>query len=61
MVPLSRLVDAALWAHDVEELAEECWVYVETMQCRLNNLTNHERMAVPRALAERDFHEEGMA
>lgn len=60
LISLDRLVDAALWAHDVDELADELWVDLPTVRCRLDTLTDAERAAVRTALAVRDFHEEGM-
>lgn len=61
LIPLDRLVDAARWAHNLHELADELWVDLATTQCRLDHLHPAERAAVRRALAERDFHEEGMS
>lgn len=60
LVPLNELVEAAIWAVDITELADECWVDVDTMQCRLDTLTDEERAQVKQAIAIRDWHEEGM-
>lgn len=54
LIPLDRLIDAAVWAHGVEELAEELWVDVATLRCRLDHLHPSERAAIRRALARRD-------
>jgi hypothetical protein len=60
LVPLEQLVEAAIWAVDLAELADECWVDVDTMQCRIDTLTDDERAKVRQAVAIRDWHEEGM-
>lgn len=60
LISIGQLVDAVKWAHSIEELAEDCWVDVATMRCRLDHLHPSERAAVRRAIAERDFHEEGL-
>lgn len=60
LIPLELLLNTVTWAHDLEELADECWVDTSTMQCRLDGLTDAERTTVRAALAARDFHEEGM-
>jgi hypothetical protein len=60
LVPFQQLLDAWLWAYSVEEMADECWVDVDTMRRRIDNLTDVEREAVRCALAARDFNEEGM-
>lgn len=59
LVPIESLLAAYVWAHSVDELAEECWVDVDTILCRLDNLHDHERLALRAALRQRDFHEEG--
>lgn len=41
-VPLERLVDGLLWSLNVEELAEELDVTVETALCRLRTLSDEE-------------------
>jgi hypothetical protein len=60
LIPLGNLVEAAIWAVDLAELADECWVDVDTMQCRIDTLTDDERAEVRQAIAIRDWHEEGM-
>jgi hypothetical protein len=60
LIPLDRLLAVVVWAHDVEELADECWVDTATMQIRLDHLDQFERDALRRAIAIRDYHEEGM-
>jgi hypothetical protein len=60
LIPLKQLLDAVVWAHTIDELADDCWVDVATMWCRLDNLTDDERAQVRQALAIRDYHEEGM-
>lgn len=60
LIPLDELLDAVVWAHTVDELADECWVDVDMMRCRLEHLHPAERAAVRRAIAIRDYHEEGM-
>lgn len=60
LIPLSLLLETVVWAHWLDELAEECWVDSATMQCRLDNLTDRERVLVRAAITSRDFHEEGM-
>lgn len=60
LIPIAALVDAVKWAHDRAELADDLWVDLATLQCRLDHLHPAERAAVRRAIAERDFHEEGM-
>lgn len=59
LIAIDALVDAVKWAHDREELADDLFVDVETLMCRLEHLHPAERAAVCRAIAEREFHEEG--
>lgn len=54
LISLDRLLSAAVWAHGVEELAEELWVDVETLRCRIEHLHPAERAALRRAIASRD-------
>jgi hypothetical protein len=54
LIPLERLVDAARWAHNAVELADELWVDLDTLMCRLEHLHPSERAAIARALAARD-------
>lgn len=54
LVPLDRLVDAARWARSLDELADELWVDVETVQIRLATLADAERDEVALARTEAD-------
>jgi hypothetical protein len=60
LVPFPVLLEAWLWAYSVEEMAEECFVDVQTMRRRIDYLTSGERETIRCALAQRDFHEEGI-
>jgi len=57
LVPIDRLLEVIVWANGLAELADECWVDVETMRCRMQHLHPAERAAVNRALASRDNEE----
>lgn len=48
------VAEAMAWAHSVEEAAEELWVDVETLRCRLASLHPAERGFLHRRLAECD-------
>lgn len=54
LVPLERLVDAARWARSMQELADELWVDVDTVETRLAILTEPERAELVRARTEID-------
>lgn len=58
LIPIDQLVDAAKWAHNIDELADECWVDVATMRCRLDHLHPSERAAMKRAIAAQRNDEE---
>jgi hypothetical protein len=53
LIPIEDLVRVAVWAHGLEEAAEELWVDEETLQTRLDSLAPAERDALVTALAER--------
>lgn len=54
LITLERLLDAVRWALSVEELADELFVDVDTLRCRLEHLHPSEVAAVRRAIADRD-------
>ena len=43
LLPLDELGDALAWSHTIEEAADELWVDVPTLQCRLDHLHPSER------------------
>lgn len=53
LIPLDRLVDALVWAHDLYEAADELWVDVETLRVRLDHLHPAEK-AVLKERLDRD-------
>ncbi|GAB2613823.1 hypothetical protein GCM10027067_26750 [Pseudactinotalea suaedae] len=46
LIPIEALLDALRWTRDWEELADELWVDVATLQDRLDWLTDDEREQV---------------
>lgn len=58
LISYEALAHAVLWAHTVEELADELWVDVDTVLCRLRHLHPSERTKLTAALRSRDGHEE---
>lgn len=58
LLPLDRLLHVLPWATTVGEAAEELWVDVDMMRCRLDHLHPSERAAIKRAFAARDNTEE---
>ena len=58
LISFDALAAAAVWAHTVEELAEELWVDVDTMLCRLRHLHPSERTKITAIIRARDGHEE---
>lgn len=59
LIPLEQLLAAAVWAHTAAELADDLWVDLDTLRCRLDHLHPSERAALRRVLAARDNREEG--
>lgn len=54
LIPLDDLVHAVIWGQSPDEVADELWVDLDTLMTRLNTLTDRERRALSKALAERD-------
>jgi hypothetical protein len=54
MIPIKQLLTAAAWAHNIEELADECWVDVDLMRFRIQNLHPAEERALRQVIAARD-------
>lgn len=52
LIDMDRLLDALAWSEELEEVAEELWVDLDTLYARLDGLTADERARVV-ALAER--------
>lgn len=52
LVTLERLADAMVWSRDEHEIADECWVDVDTVRARLANLTPFERAHIEDRLDE---------
>lgn len=52
LVPFAVLLDAAKWARNLQELAEECWVDEATIVVRLQHLHPAERAHLSAALAD---------
>lgn len=49
---IAVIAETLAWAHTVEEAAEELWVDVDTLRCRLRTLHPSERGFVNRRLGE---------
>ena len=54
LIPFEALLDAARWARNVHELADELWVDEDTVRVRLAHLHPSERMKIMAMRAERD-------
>lgn len=54
LLPLCALLRVLPWAYGVDEAADELWVDVDMLWCRLNHLHPSERAAIKRAFAARD-------
>lgn len=54
LIPLDALVGAVLWTRNLDELAEELWVDVPLLRCRLAHLHPSERATLKAAFAERE-------
>lgn len=50
LIDLPRLIRAAQWSQLPDEMAEDCWVDLPTLQARLDHLTDAERAAIEAAL-----------
>lgn len=46
LIALDALLDAFRWADHLEEIADCLWVDLDTLQCRLDTLSDHERQAL---------------
>lgn len=57
LLPIEVLADALVWCSDDHELAEELWVDLHTVRCRLRTLTDQETALINARLdaAERAF------
>lgn len=58
LISFEALARAVVWAHTVEELAEELWVDEETALCRLRHMHSSERIRIAALIRARDGHEE---
>lgn len=54
LITVEELCQAAVWAHCLEEAAEELWVDVDTLITRLESLTAEEQLMLDHVLACRD-------
>ncbi|WP_143226282.1 hypothetical protein [Actinomyces provencensis] len=54
LITVEELCHAAVWAHCLEEAAEELWVDVDTLLTRLESLTAEEQLMLDHVLACRD-------
>lgn len=54
LIGLEELVDACRWAHNLHELADECWVDEDTMRTRLEHLRPGERAELVEVLSNRE-------
>lgn len=52
LIPLGHLVDGLLWTRDRHELASDLWVDLDTLACRLDNLTQNEHADIARRLSD---------
>lgn len=57
LLPIERLLHVLPWAHTYGEAAEELWVDLAMLVCRLDHLHPSERAAIKRAFAARDNEE----
>lgn len=46
LIPMASLLDALVWTHNLDELAEELWVDRETLDARIACLTDEERQQI---------------
>ncbi|HLV05690.1 MAG TPA: ImmA/IrrE family metallo-endopeptidase [Actinomycetaceae bacterium] len=46
LIDMDRLLDALAWSEELEEVAEELWVDLDTLYARLDGLTAQERARV---------------
>lgn len=46
LIDLDALLDAFRWAEHLEEVADELWVDLDTLQARIDTLTDDERAAL---------------
>ena len=53
LVPVEQLLDAHRWAHNLAELADECWVDEPTILVRLQYLCPSERLKLMVGLDDR--------
>lgn len=58
LITFEALLQAAVWARTVHELAEELWVDEDTVLCRLKHLHPSERTKLTALIRARDGHEE---
>lgn len=58
LISFEALARAIVWARDVYQLAEELWVDVGTVRCRLENLHPSERMHLVALVRARDGQED---
>jgi hypothetical protein len=65
MLPIGELVSVFRWARNYTEAAEELWVDVDLLRCRIRHLDALERGAIQAAIMNRDEgeteHREGVA
>lgn len=54
LITLPALADALCWAHDEWEVADECWVDVQTVRTRIDTLTSWEQAYIERRIAARE-------
>ncbi|WP_127572722.1 ImmA/IrrE family metallo-endopeptidase [Georgenia faecalis] len=54
LIPMTALLDVLRWAGHLEEAAEELWVDVDTLEARLEALTDDERRQLERLIADRE-------
>jgi hypothetical protein len=54
LITLDQLADALAWTSDGHQLADELWVDVATVHCRLATLTEAERMYVSQRIWRRE-------
>lgn len=54
LIPLDRLIDAILWTSNPAEGAEELWVDLPMLQCRIDHLHPSERATIRAALSRRE-------
>lgn len=54
LVKIERLIDAWRWSMSLEEVADECWVTVDVLRDRLDNLTPDEAQRLADAILTRE-------